>query len=258
MNYEQKYLKYKQKYLCLKNNIYKTNQIGGKNEIIGINYEAGKIITHILKYDNCIGYANIQIAMDAPYHGRVASEEVRSAGRSETFFPCYNEKYLTLQLRSIFQYIKDIYGDTKIVIQIARGRAAKPMYDEVLNPIIINSGLTNIIFVNGYRSKDYYQPKDKEKFVFVNIGMFAVLQNVEKVEVAEICNPNETIIINNMTDFERDHEITNFDDDKNILNNFSFQKITLAGISDDMPFVTPDKYPKELINTFLSKINLYF
>ena len=41
---------------------------------VGINFEAGKIITHIKDCPNCVGYANLQIAMDAPYHGRVADE----------------------------------------------------------------------------------------------------------------------------------------------------------------------------------------
>ena len=40
----------------------------------GINFEGGKIIKHILQSNYCKGYANVQIAMDAPYHGRVADE----------------------------------------------------------------------------------------------------------------------------------------------------------------------------------------
>ncbi len=45
---------------------------------VGINYEGGKIISHVLKYpQQCIAYANCQIAMDAPYHGRVADESHR-------------------------------------------------------------------------------------------------------------------------------------------------------------------------------------
>ena len=40
-------------------------------ECNGINFEGGKIIKYILQSKNCIAYANIQIAMDAPYDDRV-------------------------------------------------------------------------------------------------------------------------------------------------------------------------------------------
>lgn len=262
-SYKTKYLKYKEKYLNLKikldakKNIKK--QVGGKNDIIGINYEAGKIITHILGYSNCVAYANIQIAMDAPYHGRVASEEVRKEGRSETFFPGYDENYLIDQLSQIFGVIKKEYGEKKIIIQIARGRAAKPMYTEVLEPIIKKLGVRDVEFVNGYRTENYYQPKTKdEEFAFVNVGMFAVLQGVERVRVAEICNPNETIIITAKDaegNLETDYKITTFNDSKNILNSLPFQKITLAGISDTMSFVVPKEYPKEKIDVLIKEIN---
>jgi len=260
-NYKLKYLKYKEKYLNLQKKINSNKsikkQVGGKNDIIGINYEAGKIISYILGYENCIAYANIQIAMDAPYHGRVASEEVRSAGRSETFFPGYNEGYLISQLSTIFEYIKVNHGNTKLVIQIARGRAAIPMYDEILVPIMDRLKLEKIKFVNGYRSKDYYAPTTDEEFIFVNIGMFAVLQGVESVKVAEICNPNETIIITSKDDENiiTDYNVTYFNDEKNILNRLPFQKITLAGIADDMPFVMPTKYSKEKIDELIENIN---
>ena len=52
INYQSKYLKYKSKYLTFK------NQSAGGNNIIGINYEGGKIITHILEFAQCIAYAN--------------------------------------------------------------------------------------------------------------------------------------------------------------------------------------------------------
>lgn len=260
-NYKLKYLKYKEKYLILQQNINSNKlikmQLGGKKDIIGINYEAGKIISHILGFGNCIAYANIQIAMDAPYHGRVASEEVRSAGRSETFFPGYDEGYLISQLARIFEYIKGNYGNTKLVIQIARGRAAISMYEEVLLPIVNRLKLEKIEFVTGYRSTNYYVPTTDDEFIFVNIGMFAVLQDVESVKVAEICNPNETIIITSKEDENiiTDYEITHFNDDKNILNSLPFQKITLAGIADSMPFVTPKDYLKEKIDELIENIN---
>jgi hypothetical protein len=254
LSYKNKYLKYKNKYLTLK------NQKGGHNEIIGINFEAGKIINHILEFPNCIAYANIQIAMDAPYHGRVAPETIRAKGRSETQFPCYNEKYLLLQLEKVFAYIKDNYKETKIIIQIARGRAARSMFDEVINPLITYIGITDVVFVNGYRSEDYFAPSFGEPFVFVNIGMFAVLRNVEMVQVAEIVNPNRTIVINSYDvdtkRFNCDYTVSSFDDSKNILNHLPFfSKITLAGIADDMKFVTNDVYDKDAIDDMIQQID---
>jgi hypothetical protein len=84
-----------------------TFQNGGNkiNDTIGINYEAGKIINHILKYPQCIGFENIQIAMDAPFHGRVATDDLRKEGRSEKFFQGYDESYLISQLENIFNHI---------------------------------------------------------------------------------------------------------------------------------------------------------
>ena len=247
-----KYFKYKNKYLKYK------NQIGGNDNIIGINYEAGKIITHILQFEKCIAYANIQIAMDAPYEGREAPESVRVKARAETQFPCYNEKYLVLQLEKIFNFIKNNFSDKKIVVQIARGRAAKPMFDEVLEPIMKNVGMTNIDFVNGYRSTDYFTPTFEEEFIFVNVGMYAVLRGVERVQVAEICNPDKTIIITSYEDnlLKTDYKITNFDDGKNILNSLPFfQKITLAGIADDMKFVTKEVYKVESICDLIDNLD---
>ena len=251
-SYKIKYFKYKNKYLSLK------NQIGGNNEIIGINFEAGKIISHILSFKNCVAYANVQIAMDAPYHGREAPESVRVVGRSETQFPCYNEKYLLLQLEKIFAFIKEKYSGVKVVIQIARGRAATPMFDEVLQPIISHIGIADVVFVTGYRSENYFIPKFDEPFVFVNIGMFAVLRNVEMIQVAEIVNPNRTIVINTYEGekFNSDYTISSFDDEQNILNHLPFfQKITLAGIADNMKFVTKDVYAKEAIDDLIANID---
>jgi hypothetical protein len=131
------------------------------------------------------------------------------------------------------------------------------MYEEVLLPIVNRLKLEKIEFVTGYRSTNYYVPTTDDEFIFVNIGMFAVLQDVESVKVAEICNPNETIIITSKEDENiiTDYEITHFNDKKNILNSLPFQKITLAGIADSMPFVTPKDYLKEKIDELIENIN---
>ena len=57
---------------------------------------------------------------------------------------------------------------------------------------------------------------DEQLFIFVNIGMFAVLTNVDKVKVGKICNPNRTYIITDFTNnkFITDFKKTKFDDKK--------------------------------------------
>lgn len=253
-NIYNKYIKYKFKYLSIK------KQFGGArstSNIVGINYEGGKIISHILKSENCIAYANCQIAMDAPYHGRVADESIRSRGRSELQFPGYTDEYLISQLEQIFDYIKINYPDIKIVIQIARGRSGESMINEIIDPILSKLKITDYEFKSGYRSTYYYTPLDTTKFVFVNIGMFAVLTNVENTKVGQICNPTETVIATELTHDKKilsDYTVTSFDDKKNILSNMTFQKIKLIGIADTMPFVTPDVYPKSSIDKLIKHL----
>ncbi len=80
-------------------------------ECTGINFEGGKIIKYILQSKKCIAYANIQIAMDAPYNGRVADEKLRNLGRSELQFDKkyrYSDLYVQCQLYSILEYIDKI------------------------------------------------------------------------------------------------------------------------------------------------------
>lgn len=256
-NIYNKYIKYKFKYLSIKKQFAGSSSRASSSNIVGINYEGGKIISHILKSENCIAYANCQIAMDAPYHGRVADESIRSKGRSELQFPGYTDEYLISQFQEIFNYIKINYPDIKIVIQIARGRSAVPMKDEIIGPILSKLKITDYEFKSGYRSTDYYTPRDTKEFVFVNIGMFAVLTNVGNTKVGQICNPTETIIATELTTDKKilsDYSVTSFDDKKNILSNMTFQKIKLIGIADTMPFVTPDVYPKLSIDELITRL----
>ena len=215
---------------------------------IGINYESGKIMTHILKFANCVGFANLQIAMDAPFHGRVADETVRSVGRSELQFPGYDEKKLVATLTTIFKAILAKHGaDIKIVLQIARGRSAGPTFEEVIKPIFTELGISNYETKFGYRSKDYYVPADKTPFFYVNYGMFAVLSQVEKVAVGAICNPVISMPITKYTASKgftvSKSKTKKFNSSKNILNSLQeIMKIRLYGIADDMAFITPDVY----------------
>ena len=223
---------------------------------IGINYEASKIITHIQQFGNCVGYANLQIAMDAPFHGRVADEKVRSVGRSELQFPGYDDTKLVASLTQIFKTILARYGpDIKIILQIARGRSAESTFEEVIRPIFDKLKISNYETKYGYRSNDYYSPIDTTTpFVFVNYGMFAVLSQVEKVAVGQICNPTVSVSIkkyNPSTGFFTD-ALKKYHGKKNILNDIpEIQHIRLYGIKDDMPFVTPDIYQETHIKKLL-------
>lgn len=288
MNYQKKYLKYKNKYLSLKDIYTQSKEIknkylalkerdistqsngikekyldlknkitGGRidpTNVIGINYEGGKIIRHILRFSYCLGYVNCQIAMDAPYHTipRVADESKRSLSRAELQFNGYNEDKLKEKLYNIFNYIKEKFGDIKLVIQIARGRAAAPTCENVIDPIIDQIKFSNVIFQKGYRYVDYYIPTDCEPFIFFNYGMFAELSEDIKINVGEICNPVVTWDVTR----DKDNNLvssnnTSFIDAKNILNapelDYISKKMTLFGIDDAMPFITPKDYSKESI-----------
>jgi hypothetical protein len=290
MYYYSKYLKYRQKYIALKYLLLnkqnqdkleggakkqrqrqiqiqiqrqKEKQIAGRtnnDHVIGINFEGGKIINHIKQYEQCIAYANCQIAMDAPYHDvpRIADETVRSSGRSENQFKGYDEEKLKNKLEEILNLINTKYSGTRLVIQIARGRSSEPTFIEVIKPILEKIGIIDVVTKYGYRSENYYIPPDDLPFVFLNYGMFAELSDNIPIEVGEICNPIITYdIINytpdtgfkfeNMKSFEKDN--------KNILNKFSYiKKLTLFGIADDMKFITPDIYNKKHVLRMIDSI----
>lgn len=254
--YFKKYMTYKAKYLKLKN--FKINQIGGTG-FYGINFEGGKIITWQTKCSNCVGWANCQIAMDAPFHERVADEKVRQQARSEEVFGYDKEKF-QLNIEKIFTFIKTKYPEVKIQIQIARGRSGESMFSDTLKPVFDKIKLENYQVVYGYRTADYFDCRDiSEQFVFVNIGMFAVLTQVDQIEVGEICNPVKTWAIEKYNSKNKEFVIKAepvdwSDNDKNILNDQEFsniKKINLFGIADCMEFITPDVYAKEAIDKLI-------
>lgn len=260
MNYYEKYLKYKKKYLNLKK-----NQLGGdRSFVVGINFEGGKIISRELECENCIGWVNCQIAMDAPFaesNSRIADESVRKQGRSEEVFG-YDKKLFQSNIHRIFSHIKNKFAhvdsEPKIIIQIARGRSGESMFKEVLEPVFEHIGLINYEVLYGYRTKDYYDcTKIDEPFVFVNIGMFAVLTHVDDVYVGEICNPVKTWAIQN---YDTDNFVIEsepidwFGEPKNILNDVElegFKKLYLFGINDDMKFITPADYSEKSIKKLI-------
>ena len=107
--------------------------------------------------------------MDAPYNGRVADETLRNLGISELQFDKkyrYSDLYVQCQIYSIFEYIKKKYPETKIIIQIARGRSGISMFNDVLKPVMnilgfidkkeqLISKKCNIVY--GYRTSDYFK-----------------------------------------------------------------------------------------------------
>jgi hypothetical protein len=123
------------------------------------------------------------------------------------------------------------------------------MYVDVVEPIIQNCGFTDIDVKFGYKTTDYYIPVTNDPFVFVNIGMFAVLTNVESIRVGQLCSP---IITYEITDFDKE---TGFKSDfkststidRNILSDLGFTEIILWGIANEMKFVTPSAYPEHHI-----------
>jgi len=257
-NFFKKYLKYKNKYVNLRDYFKVKNQIGsGEDDFYGINFEGGKIISHILSCSNsnCIGWANCQIVMDAPYNLRVADESVRKLGRSEIAFGMDEEKF-NENIKKIFTFINNKYPDIKIIIQIARGRSAEKMFLETLKPIFDNLELKEYEVKYGYTTDVYYDCTkiSAEQFIFVNIGMFAILTNSDKVDVGTICNPIKTWSIeaykNNKFEI-KDDPVDWSKDERNILLNPEFKEMTqikLFGIADYMKFITPDIYHIDAIN----------
>jgi hypothetical protein len=257
MDYHSKYIKYKNRYLALKN-----KQKGGDDSmVVGINFEAGKIISWQTKCKNCVGWANLQIVMDAPYAGREAGEEIRKQGPAEEVFGYDREKFIQ-DIHRIFSFIMKKYPDTKIIIQIARGRSGIPMFTGTIQFVFNEINLTNYEVYYGYRTADYYDCRDSsEPYVFVNVGMFAVLTHVDDVKVGQICNPVKTWSIEKYSDdnFELKGEMVDWSsDEKNVLNESEFddfKKIKLFGIADCMEFITSDVYKKEAVDKLIELAN---
>lgn len=208
--------------------------------------------------------------MDAPFSDRVADDTVRNVGRSELAFVKhgYDESKLIAKFKEILRLMKTNYLDkipqTKMVIQIARGKAAKSTFKEVIEPVLEELKIVRYKIVIGYRNHDYYKYNYKtahsasgangEPFVFVNYGMFGVLSNDDKIGVGEICNPVTTYSITSdnkkpktgkvIVKKVEGSELRFGSDSRNILNDKSLgiRKIKLYGIDDDMLFITPDKY----------------
>ena len=110
-----------------------------KNIIVGVNYESQRIIRHAIHLKaNFI--VNLQIAMDAPFHGVEANEKVRSKGRTEEQLFDYDSKRMQAELAQTLYKIKQTCNQQnihKIIIQIARGRSGKSFYDDIIHPLLM-------------------------------------------------------------------------------------------------------------------------
>ena len=238
----------------------------------GINYESGKIIDHITKSKNCVCYANIQIAMDAPFGGddRIADESVRKEGRSELHFNKDADKLITSTFKRVIGHLITNYSTVSaLVIQVARGRSAGPMISDVLQPVIndfssnkkIDFNFRNIIWATGYRTKDYFDHTViHTDFIFINVGMFGVLNNLRSTIPGTIFNPIRSYSLTTTDKETKKYEHFTLSSPKhyttkdNILNDMKdINPVILYGIDDAMKFVTPDSYNKEkLLATLMS------
>lgn len=224
------------------------------SHIYAVNYEGGKIIEHATKSTNCLAYANLQIAMDAPFNNIVASYETRLRGATETQISDYDELSLLSTLNTIFDYVMSNFNNILIVIQIARGKARVKTIDLISDILIriLKSGNRYIIYC-GYKTTDYFVISD-EKFVFINIGMVARLTFVHKFSAGTIFNPKLTFDLNKIDDEIKIVGMRTHLHKMNIVNNFDFvHPIILFGLDDFMPFVTPDAYA---VDDFQKLINI--
>jgi hypothetical protein len=231
--------------------------------------------------------------MDAPFHKppRVADECTRSKGRSEKQFPGYDEEILKSALLAVLEQIRDDFPGVMLVIQIARGRAAASTLDEVVVPLLRQCGIDQFHSVSGYRSTDYYCPVDDTPFVFLNYGMFAVLRDGAStgaqegaLAVGTLCCPVASVAVTAYDatsggfhlDCGRGEEdavagavdapprFESFADDKNILARPALERrlgrpgglprVTLLGLADHMPFVTPAAYNSEHVRGLLCRV----
>jgi hypothetical protein len=230
--------------------------MNGQFKYYAINYEGGKIVEHALQSNRCLAYANIQIAMDAPYNNIVATKEIRSLGPMEKQLEGYDNDSLLLSINNIFDYIMKNYPSVLIVIQIARGKAASNMISD-LKPILtkLYASRNEYIIKSGYRSNEYFEIPEKN-FILVNIGMIARLTNIDDILPGTVCNSQISIDIKLENDDLVPTKIRMHTDNKNILNNTpNIPKIILFGIEDFMPFVTPDIYPIMKLQNLINNID---
>lgn len=219
-----------------------------KKEIMGINFEGNKINIHAINHGAEFA-VNLQIAMDAPFDGDVANHEFRNKGPSESRFAGYKENEMQNKIKYMFNYVtkkclkKNI---NTVVLQIARGRSGRAFFNKNVKQFL-SEKIKYIIFY-GYRSNKYFKLEKKINFAFINIGMFA--------RFTKSVRPGEVFVCKNGISIKHDKEKNIIILPKSKINNrkiivAGFPLVKLIGISDSMPFVTPENYnKKELISLF--------
>ena len=182
----------------------KVSDGAGENDhfISGVNFEGHKIGHHALRLGARF-VLNLQIAMDAPFHGDVADESTRAAGPSEEGFEGYNREVMVAGLRRGAQALRDAmegkssrFDEARVgqavntlIIQIARGRRAPDFQRDVMEPIIqsvffadARTSTLNVVYVHGYRSTSYFttvgdhetaETRAAGAAAVLNVGMFA-------------------------------------------------------------------------------------
>ncbi len=231
---------------------------------IGVNYEGGKIIKHVMRYEGCLAYANCQFVMEAPYNilPRIAVEPIHAGGRSELQLDGYNEGKIMDQLGRVFKHIRDVFQNVKVVIQVTRSKAAaNQTFKALILPVLKAEGIDNYQLVTGYKEKDYFKPSGRERFVFVNFGLFSDITETSSLKVGDLCNPITTY---NIVGYNHEIGFTYTDrlllnDNKNILLRMPFaKKITLFGLDDSMPPFVPDMYSERNVHILIDRVRAGF
>ncbi len=233
--------------------------------VLGINYEGGKAIHKARQTTNCLATYNLQIAMDAPFEkDQIATEDVRNKGRTETQLGA-SDSDIIRQLLKPLQHAINIVGkndkNTKLIIQIARGRSSQPFYDNVVKVALkqCNVPFDQLVIYNGYRTANYpIFSSIKSKYVYVNIGMFGRL--TLNVVPGTIYSVKQTYVIDPSKTSKETTPIHNIQL-LNILNHQNqdnglllLPSCHLISIPDTFPFVTPDNYDQKSIMALFNTV----
>ncbi|XWV24698.1 putative ORFan [Tupanvirus deep ocean] len=223
-----------------------------RTKSMGINFEGGKIITHIKSNPLCVAASNIQIAIDSPFFGYQSNCKILE-------YPEIKSRMLD-SISSVFKKVNFMLEEDSninhLVVQIAKeGSVAYSFGSNALLPILRNTlskeNIDKLIIVKGYRSTDYYVHRTNGKFIFVNIGMFTSLN--PECDVAEVCVPVKTIVL--------EHQIKGKTFIKSLVNYHIddiayglplIKPVELAGIPDNSNFILPNNISyKHLLSFFI-------
>merc|ERR1719486_885944 len=261
---------------------------GRKDMVLGINYEGGKGIERAAACKHCLGAYNCQIAMDAPFEaGEGAPEEKRAAGRSEIQMGATDSQLIT-QLLPVLRHalaaaasIDEIESavaaavdpvtngqmtkaaanhagklppHADVIVQIARGRSAQPTWDNVVRPALEQccADMSKCKMVNGYRATDFPHFEGAAPFVYINVGMFGRMS--PGVPVGRIYSCLRTHVIDDASSpaapmlAEGSTATLNHAGKDAALD--LLPQCTLISIPDGFPFVTPEKYSRDVLIAF--------